>query len=305
MNIEKFDLNLLVVFDAVMEARNLTIAGQRLGQAQPTISHALRRLRAICGDPLFVRGRRGIEPTPYALQLAEPVAHALELLRTSLSRGARFDPATAKGSFTLLMSDIGQTTLLPPLVRRILKDAPGVRLTAAQLPRSAYADALMLGKADIAIGALHELKAGFFQQMLFDDKYVCAVCAKHPSIGDSITVEAYLEARHVGIISPGLTDAEIDRMLLPHGRSRMIAVRVPHFLAAPALVPDTELVVTVPSRVMRAIPQQLQVKKAELLLEGKKISVRQYWHERSHHDAAHKWLRGIIAELFAERGAAH
>jgi DNA-binding transcriptional LysR family regulator len=300
MNIMDVDLNLLVVFEAVMEARNLTVAGQRLGQAQPTVSHALNRLREVCGDPLFVRARRGVEPTPYALQLAAPVSHALEVLRAALSRGARFDPLAARGSFTLLMSDIGQSTLLPPLVRRVLREAPGIDLTAAQLPRAAYGDALQSGQADLAIGLHRDLKAGFYRQLLFEDHYICVVSADCDGIGPTMSLDTYLNARHVGIISPGLPDVEIDRLLLPAGKSRRISIRVPHFLAAPALVPGTDLVVTVPSRVMAAFPRQPGVRVVKLEVEPPMFRVHQYWHERSHHDAAHQWLRGLVAELFIE-----
>ena len=300
VNIRDLDLNLLVVFDAVMEAQSLTLAGKRLGQAQPTVSHALNRLRRIVGDPLFVRARHGIQATPYAVQLAESVSLALEHIRSGLVRTARFDPLTARVSFTLLMTDIGQTNLLPALVRRIDRDAPGVTLIAAQLPRSEYGNALQSGHADLAVGAIHELKAGFFQQKLFTDDYVCVVSRDHPVIGDTLTLEQYLAARHVGIISPGLSDLEIDRLLLPPGRSRRIAVRVPHFLAAPALIPGTSLVVTVPGRVLTRIANRAQVKTARLLFPAPVITVHQYWHERSHHDETNRWLRALVAELFAE-----
>lgn len=294
------DLNLLVVFDAVMEARSLTVAGKRLGQAQPTVSHALNRLRRIVGDPLFVRARHGIQPTPYAQQLAASVSIALEHIRSGMARTVRFDPSIARVNFTLLMSDIGQTSLLPALVRRIDRDAPGVTLVAAQLPRSEYGDALQSGQADLAIGALRELKAGFYQQKLFTDEYVCVVSRDHPAIGDTLTLEEYLAARHVGIISPGLSDMEIDRLLLPLGRSRRIVVRVPHFLAAPALVAGTSLVVTVPSRVLARLADHAQVKMARLQFAAPAITVHQYWHERSHHDETSRWLRALVAELFAE-----
>ena len=116
-----------------------------------------------------------------------------------------------------------------------------------------------------------------------------------------MTLDDYLAARHVGIISPGLFDTEIDRLLLPSGRQRRIAVRVPHFLAAPALVPGTSLVVTVPSRVLTPLADPAQVKTARLQFPAPAINVFQYWHERSHNDESSRWLRGLVAELFAEK----
>jgi len=300
MNVKDIDLNLLVVFDAVMRTRSLTTAGQQLGQSQPTISHALNRLRQVCGDQLFVRAHRGIEPTPYALQLSELVAQGLDLLNAGLSKPARFDPATARTTFTLLMSDIGQTTLLPRLVRRVLAEAPDIGIVAAHLAREEYAATLQTGKADLAIGALPHLRAGFYQQKLFEDRYVCVVCEKHPTIGSSISIEEYLAGKHVGIISSGLSDLELNRTLPLRGRSRRVAVKVPHFLAAPLLVPGTDLIVTVPFRVIAALPDRRGIKVVELEANTPRLAVHQYWHERSHSDSASRWLRSVVADTFME-----
>jgi DNA-binding transcriptional LysR family regulator len=302
VNVKDIDLNLLVVFDAVMQTRSLTAAGQQLGQAQPTISHALSRLRQICSDQLFVRAHRGIEPTPYALRLAGPVANALNLLNAELSKPASFDPATARTTFTLLMSDVGQTIFLPRLVRRVMADAPNVCIVAAHVERDSYAALLQTGKADLAIGALPHLRAGFYQQKLFEDRYVCVVCEKHPRVGSSISIEDYLAGKHVGIMSSGFSDVELNRALPLRGHARRLAVRIPHFLAAPALVPDTDLIVTVPFRVLGALPDRRGIKVVELEAKTLHLAVHQYWHERSHDDGASRWLRSIVAETFAENG---
>lgn len=302
MNIKGFDLNLLVVFDAVMRTRSLTAAGHELGRAQPTISHAISRLRALSGDPLFVRTRNTLEPTALAQQLADPIAEALGLVQGSLTRSLLFHPKTSQALFTILMSDIGQVNLLPQLVRYLRQEAPNVRIIAAQLPREAYADAMQQGRADLAIGAISQLKGGFMQQRLFNTSYVCMVAADNELFGNSISLEQYVEANHVGIISPGLSEIEIERLLLPAGRSRRIVVRVPHYLAAPGLLPGTDLVATLPKRVLAAYPYPERLRQLPLPVEVPAMRVHQYWHERAHHDAAHRWLRGVVAELFMERG---
>jgi DNA-binding transcriptional LysR family regulator len=302
MHIKDFDLNLLVVFDAVMKTRSLTAAGRELGRAQPTISHALARLRALCGDPLFVRTHNILEPTPLAQQLADPISEALGLVQSNLSRSTLFNPASSQASFTILMSDIGQVGLLPQLVRRIRQVAPNVRLVAAQLPREAYAEAMQQGRADLAIGAIRQLISGFMQQRLFDDTYACMVAADNNVIGDRISLAQYVEASHVGIISAGLSEIEIERLLLPAGRSRRIFVRVPHYLAALAVLPGTDLVATVPTRVLRSFPHPEHLRQLPLPVDVPLMRIHQYWHERAHHDSANRWLRGIVAELFADRG---
>lgn len=302
MNIKEFDLNLLVVFDAVMKTRSLTAAGRQLGRAQPTISHALSRLRAACGDPLFVRAGNLLKPTSLALQLAQPISEALAMVQTSLSRSVLFQPETSQASFTILMSDIGQVALLPQLVRWVRKEAPNVRLVATQLPRDAYADAMQQGHADLAIGAIRELKGGFMQQRLFYDNYACMAAADNDTIGDRITLEQYIDANHIGIISPGLSEIEIERLLLPPGRSRRIVVRVPHYLAAPALLPGTDLIATVPGRVLRAFSHPERLRQLPLPVVVPMLSIHQYWHERVHLDPANQWLRGIVARLFTDVG---
>lgn len=300
MNIKEFDLNLVIVFDAVMRTRNLTAAGHELGRAQPTISHALARLRTVCGDPLFVRVNNSLEPTPLARQLSEPIADALELLQGSLSKSAIFYPETSGTSFTILMSDIGQVALLPQLVRRIREVAPGVRLVAAQLPREAYADAMQQGRADLAIGALNQLNGGFMQQRLFEDVYTCVVAADNPSFEHDISPQQYIDANHIGIISAGLSEVEIERMLLPAGRSRHIVVRVPHYLAAPGLLLGTDLVATIPQRVLRALPHPERFKQLRLPVDVPIMTIRQYWHERAHHDPANRWLRNLVASVCSD-----
>lgn len=302
MNVKDFDLNLLVVFDAVMKTRSLTAAGRQLGRAQPTISHSVARLRSACGDPLFVRVRNLLEPTPLAQQLAAPVSEALAMVQSSLSRSTLFHPESSRASFTILMSDIGQFSLLPQLVRRLRHVAPNVRLIAAQVPRESYADALQQGHADLAVGGLRQLKGGFMQQHLFDTRYICLVAADNPEIGDDISLEQYVDANHVGIISPGLSEIEIERLLLPAGRSRRILVRVPHYLAAPAILPGTDLIATLPDRVLHAYPHPEWVRAVPLPIDIPEMRVRQYWHERAHHDPAHRWLRSTVAELFSDRG---
>lgn len=303
MNVKDFDLNLLVVFDAVMKTRSLTAAGRQLGRAQPTISHALARLRAACGDPLFVRVRNALEPTQLAQQLADPVSEALAMVQSSLSRSTLFHPGSSHASFTILMTDIGQVMLLPRLVRYVRQAAPNVRLIAAQLPRDAYTEALQQGHADLAIGAIRELQGGFMQQRLFETRYICLVAADNAAIGDQISLEQYVEANHVGVISPGLSEIEIERLLLPSGRSRRTVVRVPHYLAASAILPGTDLIATVPERAFHASPHPEMLRPMALPIEVPIMRVRQYWHERAHQDTAHSWLRTTVASLFADRNS--
>ena len=300
VNIRDLDLNLLLVFEAVAQTRSMTAAGRRLGQAQPTVSHALARLRRLCGDPLFVRTRTGVEPTPYAERLIGPITHALDTVRAGFARELPFEPATSERVFTVLLSDVGQAAFLPQLTLRLATEAPNAALVAAEIPRAAYREALEAGRADLAVGGLGFLRTGFYRRGLFVDRYVCCVCARSRAAREGLTLDDYLAGRHVGVISPGLPDDGVEHALLSTGRGRRFAVKVPHFLVAPTLVRGTDLIATVPSRALRGLEASGDIAVLEPPVPTAPIDVGLYWHERLHGDDGNRWLRGLVTSLFAD-----
>src|SRR5438477_4865005 len=154
MNVQDLDLNLLRVFDAVLRERGVTAAAGRLGLTQPAVSNALARLRTLLGDALFVRTPVGMEATPFARGVAEPVRQALALLDSALAHGPGFEPASATRAFRFYMSDLGQIEFLPPLIERMQQRAPGVRLEAVALEVDGIAASLASGTLDLAVGFL-------------------------------------------------------------------------------------------------------------------------------------------------------
>src|SRR5215212_1116411 len=154
MNVQDVDLNLLRVFDAVLHESGVTPAAARLGLTQPAVSNALARLRKLFGDPLFVRTPAGMDATPFARELAGPVRQALALLESALAHGPGFDPASTARAFRFYMSDLGQVEFLPPLIERVQKAAPGVRLEAVAADLEHIGDALGAGALDLAVGFL-------------------------------------------------------------------------------------------------------------------------------------------------------
>src|SRR5438128_11569919 len=194
VNIQDVDLNLLRVFDAVLRERAVTAAAARLGLTQPAVSNALARLRAVFGDALFVRTPAGMEPTPFARGVAEPVRQALALLESALSHGPGFDPGTATRAFRFYMSDVGQVEFLPPLVERLQRVAPGVRLEAVAVDLEDVADALGSGALDIVVGFLPGLGPPIARRALFRDPYVCLMRADHPI--KRLTRKKFLAASH-------------------------------------------------------------------------------------------------------------
>src|SRR5438128_2907007 len=180
MKLRDVDPILLRVFYAVLRDRGVTPAAAGLGLTQPAVSNALSRLRGLFGDPLFVRTAGGMDATPFARELAEPVRQALALLESALAHGPGFDPASATRAFRFYMSDLGQIEFLPPLIERVQKLAPGVRLEAVALEVEDIASALAVGALDLAVGFLPALGPPVERRALFRDPYLCLMRADHP-----------------------------------------------------------------------------------------------------------------------------
>ncbi|MCL4182606.1 MAG: LysR family transcriptional regulator [Burkholderiaceae bacterium] len=310
MDGQKADLNLLQVFDALMEDGNLTRAGFRLGLSQPAMSHALSRLRALTGDVLFVRVPSGMKPTDHAVQIAPSVREGLTLLRSAMKGEATFDPQSAVRQFQILLSDIGELAYLPRLMKRLGEIAPGIRVRALNRPREAYADTFVSGEADLAIGFLPGLSAGFYQQRLFSDSYVCLAREDHPRIRKRLSLSQFLDESHVliepggsGYVSAGhqtSTTTLIEHYLARQGLRRRIALRVPHFMVVSDVVQSCDLIATVPSYVMRYSPPRSGVKILPLPFDAPRFHVKQFWHQRHHKDPGNRWLRAVVQELFAK-----
>ena len=167
MELSRLDLNLLVVFHHLLSKRRVSVVAQTLGMSQPAVSSALGRLRTSLGDELFLRTQGGMEPTPYALQLAEPVAMALGGLQQALQVRAAFDPQSSSRSFTVAMTDVGEMYFLPVLIDALNRTAPGVTLQVVSVTQALLKDDMATGRIDLALGLLPQLQAGFFQQALF------------------------------------------------------------------------------------------------------------------------------------------
>src|ERR1044071_2825939 len=257
MNVQDIDLNLLRVFDAVLHERGVTPAAGRLGLTQPAVSNALARLRALFGDPLFLLTPGGMDASPFAGELAGPVRQALALLESALAHGPGFDPATSNRAFRFYMSDLGQIEFLPPLVERVQREAPGVRLEAAGLDVEDITAALAAGALDLAVGFLPGLGAPVRRTALFRDPYVCLMRADHRI--KALTKKNCLSASHVLVTYRG-GHRVIEEAFERAGIARRIALRVPHFTVVPMVLERTDLILTLPARVARVYEKQGELK---------------------------------------------
>lgn len=298
--LDKLDLNLLLVFEALMKERNVTAAAAQLGLTQPTLSHALNRMRRTCGDPLFVRTPKGMQPTAYALSIEFPIFSALDLIRRSLGPAGAFDPATSNRLFRIVMTDIGVATFLPPLVSKLRQQAPKIRIDASVVPVDQYRETLQSGDVDLAIGQMPPIVSGFYQQRLLEDRYVVMAARDHARLDGTLTLQAYLRESHLRVVLAGRPSSVIDQALQDMGVQREVTVSVPHYTAVAPIVCVSELLATVPSRVFQALAKSDQVQSLALPFDAPPIIVRQFWHERNHSDPGLLWLRQTIHALLAD-----
>ena len=300
-NIASVDLNLLVAFDAILRERSITLAAQRIGLSQPAMSSALGRLRRTFNDQLFVRTSDGMQPTPYAQLLAPPIQRACELIADSLQVGADFDAATSTRTFTLYMTDIGEAVFLPRLLGALGTGAPRVSLRVLRSPARGAHDAMAAGEVDIAVGLFPNLKAGFFQQRLYRDEFVCVLRAdQRPPCGE-LTPRQFAAMRHAVITTAGTGhEATVERAFAEQRLRRRVALTIPHFMAVPVIVAQTDLVVTVPRRLALAFAGYPNLRLLDSPIPIPPFEIKQHWHKRYHHDQANRWLRRLLAELFLE-----
>lgn len=290
------NLNLMVALDALLEERNVTRAARRVGITQPAMSQSLAQLRTLFDDPLFRRVAHGLEPTPRALALAEPVRQGLRLLGAALTTPA-FEPRSSQRSFVIAASDYVEFVLLPPLLRALAAEAPGVRIEVRPWGLHEVPRALAQAELDLMIGYYDELPPKHRHTLLFDEEYVCIVRRDHPRVKTKLTLERYLELEHVLVSQRGDSPGSVDRALASRGLSRKIAARVSHFLMVPMLVSRTDLVAALSRRVAVPFTEPLGLRVLQPPLALPRARIGQVWHEQMEADPGHRWLREAIARV--------
>lgn len=295
VHIRDIDLNLVRILDALLEHRSVTKAARQLGLSQSATSHALARLRTLLQDPLFIRDKHAFAPTARAARLAQPLRQTLLELERTLQPPRPFDPKTARQRFTIATADYAQFVLLPELVKRLTREAPGVDLwfrafSEASPNRAASED------ADVVIGPrLDDSTSGaIVERALFDERFVCILRSAHPALSKRWTPERFAALQHVLIAPGGKPGGTVDEALARLKLERRVTVGVPHFLSAPYLVVDSDLVATVPERLARLVSPSLKLEVREPPIAVPGFGVFLYWHRRHQHDPAHVWLRAQI-----------
>jgi DNA-binding transcriptional LysR family regulator len=300
MDIRSVDLNLLVVFDAMMAHKSVTRAGEALKLSQPAMSAAVARLRGIFDDPLFVRAGPEMRPTPRAVELSAPVQRVVQTVKTEILQRTTFDAAVSQRTFTIVTPDIGEVNFVPRILSCLAKQAPNTNIKTLAMPRNAASESLQSGAAELALGYFPDLqKAGFFQQKLFRNSHVCLVRSEHPTIGASMSLTQFLAASHA-VVRPDGREHVFEQYLHKRGIERRVLVEVSHFMSVLPIVESSDLVATVPRDLAEFCVQHGAVRIVETPTKSPVIDVHQFWHRSFHKDPAHIWLRSAIHTLFRE-----
>ena len=301
MNLNKVDLNLFVVFDAIYTEANLTRAGQIIGITQPAVSNALARLRESFNDPLFVRTAQGMVPTPMAQNIISPVRSALALLRVSVQESRTFNPLQANKTFRISMTDLTEAVVLPPLFQRLRKKAPSVVVESFLSHRRETTSDLAAGRLDFAIDAPLNTDPQVRHVKLMEDRYVCAMRPAHPLAGQpSVSLDEYLGLTHIHISTRRNGLGQVDLALGKMGLQRKITLRSQHYLMASNVLQHTDMVMTVPERFARRHALHFV---ALPLNELPSVETHLYWHESTEQDPANRWMRELLIELCEQQVA--
>ncbi len=305
MDLARLDLNLLLVFHHLLREKRVSAVATVLGMSQPAVSSALGRLRTSLDDPLFLRTQGGMVPTPYALQLAEPVATALDGLQQALQVRASFDPTTSARRFSLAMTDVGEMYFLPVLMDALAQSAPGVTLNVVAVTSASLGEDMASGRTDLALGLLPQLQAGFFQQALFRQPYVCLMREGHPlANAPRLELADFAAADHVRVIAAGTGHGRIDEAisgaLEQEGLQRRIRLTVPNYVALGDVLGHSDLIATVPERFAQRVTRPFALTTRTLPMKVDGSAIHQFWHARLHKDPGHQWLRELVAQCFGD-----
>ena len=292
-NIRGLDLNLLVILEQLLKQPTVSAAAVELGMSQPAASRALAKLRLMFDDPLLVPSGRTLVLTPRAKSLREPLDKLLKETRKLLGP-SEFCPQTADFEFRLYTKDYESLVFLPALLQE-LSVAPNLRLEIPPMVSDFVRD-LRDGHLDLIVGAVGELAADFRREHLFDERFVCVTRREHPEVKKKLDLKTFVKLSHIVITTTGAPGGPVDQLLEERGLKRKVGLRLPHFLAAPLAVAESDMILTLPARLAQKAAQwaPLDIWKPPIPL--KDFSFSMIWHERNHSDEAHRWVRARVSD---------
>jgi DNA-binding transcriptional LysR family regulator len=293
----KLNLDWLEVFVHIYKTQSVTRAAAVLGIEQASASIALNKLRQHFDDRLFVRTLDGMIPTPRAQSIYPELHEALARIEKARGKPLAFSPLDAVREFRICMTDISEIIILPKLVNHLQKTAPGVVIEAEKISPDSR-PRLASGEVDLAVGFLPNLEAGFYQQALFEQDFVCLAAKNHPRIQGKLKASQFSREGHIQVATSGTGHTVVDKVLAKQKIERRIVLRVPSFLGVARIVAQTDFLVVVPRLFGMVLAQQDQVQLLEPPTPLPHYKVKQHWHERFNADPGNIWLRQTMAQLF-------
>jgi DNA-binding transcriptional LysR family regulator len=295
--VKNIDLRLLETISELHKTRSVSQTAENLALSQSAVSMSLAKLRRHFNDPLFVRTSTGMEPTPHGSDLIELLERAECILQTAMEHHVVFDPSVSDRRFNIYSTDIAQVTLMPKLMRRLQDTGPGIKVDLRRISETTP-KLLESGEADLAIGFVLPMGAGFCQQRLFDERFVCCVRKDHPRIRHSLSVKQFEEEVHLAIASTGTGHGIVEQTLAAKNIRRNVGLTVPSFLGIASILGSLDYIATLPEQLARHLASAGRIRVLNLPVPIPTYCIMQHWHERYSHDPASRWLRTTITELF-------
>ncbi|ODP31581.1 LysR family transcriptional regulator [Pandoraea sp. ISTKB] len=294
MNLRAVDLNLLVIFDALMRERHVTRAALRIPMSQPAMSNALARLRHVFRDDLFIRSGGTMEPTPRAIELGESVRQILRQTERLMSSDVNFDPATTQREFTARMSDLVGCLVLPQILAAIAESAPGVTLDILHMSPERTIKGLESDELDFGLSMQLQHASNIRRQPLFMDQMVCVMRADHPLAAGRLTMKRFLEAEHLRVAMSPTDIRFVDNVLADQGFARKVVAKVPHWLLIPPILQESHLIAVISGKLAARFSSEA-IAVRPLPFPSEPFSWDIYWHRRNDNSASHKWMRDLVA----------
>jgi len=298
INLRRVDLNLLVMFEALVEERSVSKAAARLNLTSSAVSHALRRLREQFKDPLMLRTAEGMVPTPEAVRLAKSFRKAFSEIENAIGVAGEFDPATARRTFLLRVSDYVGILLLPRLCVELRTVAPGVSLLVQSFEMRQPSDRVEYEGVEIRLSVSRGHSVLSASRRIMDDRWMVLMRRGHPAASSPLTLDRYLELGHLKV--SGVGSSILDELLAERGLARQVMIQVPTWQGMMPVIESTDLVAAMPAHWMGSVLSGSNCVAFPLPLPELALSIDAVWHPRNDHDPGHKWFRELIHQIFEE-----